>query len=63
VEATPNVSNTASIRRQEAVGGVRVGEGVFEVPEGAPHRMAPVPHYLYRVYRPGTRPLRRATSR
>ena len=46
VEATPNVGNTASIRMQAAVGGIRVGEGMFESP-GA----APVHHYVYRVAR------------
>lgn len=46
VEATPNVGNVASIRMQEAVGGVRVGEGVFEAP-GA----TPVHHDVYRVTR------------
>lgn len=46
VEATPNVGNVASIRMQEAVGGVRVGEGLFEAP-GAER----VHHVVYRVTR------------
>ena len=46
VEATPNVGNAASIRMQEAVGGERVGEGVFESPGATPVR-----HYVYRVTR------------
>ena len=33
VEATPNVENKASIKMQEAVGGVCVGEATFQVPE------------------------------
>lgn len=51
VEATPNKSNEASIAMQEAVGGVRVGEGVFEPPESPHPERSSVPHYLYRVYR------------
>jgi RimJ/RimL family protein N-acetyltransferase len=33
VEATPNVENKASIKMQEAVGGVCLGEATFQVPE------------------------------
>lgn len=51
VEATPNVGNVASIRMQEAVGGVRVGEGVFEFPESQKDVTTPVHHYVYRVAR------------
>jgi RimJ/RimL family protein N-acetyltransferase len=51
VEATPNVENVASIKMQEAVGGVRVGEATFQVPETMRHYMVPVHHYIYRVYR------------
>lgn len=51
VEGTPNVSNTASIRMQEAVGGVRVAERVFEFPEAMRDYTVPVPHYVYRVAR------------
>jgi RimJ/RimL family protein N-acetyltransferase len=51
VEATPNVENVASIRMQEAVGGVRVGEGVFEFPPSMQAYTRPVHHYVYRVYR------------
>jgi RimJ/RimL family protein N-acetyltransferase len=51
VQATPNVGNIASIRMQEAVGGVRIGEGVFEFPESMRDWTAPVRHYVYRVYR------------
>jgi RimJ/RimL family protein N-acetyltransferase len=51
VDATPNVSNIASIRMQEAVGGVRVGEDVYHFPEAMRAYTTPVPHYTYRVYR------------
>lgn len=51
VKATPNVSNIASIKMQEAVGGVRVGEEVSEVPEGMLGYAVPVHHYIYLVYR------------
>jgi len=51
VQATPNVKNIASIKMQEAVGGVRVGEQIFEFPEAMRNRTIPVPHYIYHVYR------------
>jgi epoxyqueuosine reductase QueG/RimJ/RimL family protein N-acetyltransferase len=51
VEATPNVGNAASVRMQEAVGGVRVGEAVHEFPESMRDFTAPVRHYVYRVDR------------
>jgi RimJ/RimL family protein N-acetyltransferase len=51
VEASPNVKNVASIKMQEAVGGVRVGEGTFEFPESMRAFTTPVHAYVYRVYR------------
>ena len=51
VQATPNVENTASIRMQEAVGGLRVGEGTYHFPESMQRFTRPVHHYVYRVYR------------
>jgi RimJ/RimL family protein N-acetyltransferase len=51
VDASPNVGNVASIQMQEAVGGVRIGEGVYEFPEEMGDHTTPVPHYLYRVER------------
>lgn len=51
VQATPRVDNAASIKMQEAVGGVRVGEAVYEFPESMRDFTAPVHHYIYRVYR------------
>lgn len=51
VEATPNKGNLASIQMQEAVGGVCVGENVFEFPEGMQNHTAPVHSYIYRVTR------------
>jgi hypothetical protein len=51
IEATPNVNNIASIKMQEAVGGVRVGEHHFE-PDYHLHDVArPVHSYVYHVYR------------
>lgn len=51
VEATPNVENIASIKMQESVGGVRMGESTFQVPESMQNIMIPVHHYIYRVFR------------
>ncbi|MBU1699112.1 MAG: GNAT family N-acetyltransferase [Candidatus Eisenbacteria bacterium] len=51
VEATPNVSNAASIKMQEAAGGVRVGEGTYYFPEKMKDFTRPVHHYIYRVTR------------
>jgi len=51
VEGSPNVGNIASISMQEAVGGVRVGEGVHEFPERMRDYTRPVHHYIYRVER------------
>lgn len=51
VEATPNVGNVASIRMQEAVGGVRVGEEVFRFPESMRVYTTPVHCYVYHVMR------------
>lgn len=51
VEATPNVENTASIRMQEEVGGVRIGEGVYEFPVHMRGHTKTVHHYVYRVNR------------
>lgn len=51
VGASPHVNNIASIKMQEAVGGVRVGEGVYEFPESMRDYTTPVHHYFYHVYR------------
>ena len=51
VEGSPNVGNAASIKMQEAVGGVRVREAVHEFPEEMKEWTSPVHHYLYLVYR------------
>jgi ribosomal-protein-alanine N-acetyltransferase len=51
VQGTPNVDNVASIKMQEAVGAVRVGEAVYEFPESMRDFTAPVHHYIYHVYR------------
>ena len=51
VGASPNVGNIASIKMQESVGGVRVGEAVYEFPEYMRDHTTPVHHYIYHVYR------------
>lgn len=51
VEATPNVGNEASIKMQEAVGGVRLGEGIHHFPESMQAYTTPVHYYVYRVSR------------
>ena len=51
VAATPNVNNSASIKMQEAVGGVRISEEISEFPEEMKAYTRPVHHYLYHVYR------------
>lgn len=51
IEATPNVSNIASIKMQEAVGAVRVGEAVHIFPESMQAYTVPVHHIIYRLYR------------
>jgi len=51
VEATPNINNIASIKMQEAVGGMRVGEHIFEVPKEKQSYRTPVHAYIYRVHR------------
>ncbi|TFH66038.1 MAG: N-acetyltransferase [Candidatus Zixiibacteriota bacterium] len=50
-EATPNVNNVASIKMQEAVGGIRVGENTDYFPETMRSYTTPVHHYIYRVSR------------
>lgn len=52
VEGTPNVANVASIKMQEAVGAVRVGEDTFHFPEAKAAFTMPVHHYIYHVTRP-----------
>jgi len=51
VQATPNVNNIASIKMQEAVGAVRVGEDVHRFPESMHDYTTPVHHYIYRLGR------------
>ncbi|MGB3715157.1 MAG: GNAT family protein, partial [Candidatus Promineifilaceae bacterium] len=51
VEATPNIQNLASIKMQEAIGGIRVGEEVYQFPESMSDYTCPVHHYVYQVYR------------
>lgn len=51
IHATPNVENIASIKMQEAVGAVRIGEAVHEFPESMWDYTTPVHYYTYRVER------------
>ena len=51
VSATPNINNIASIKMQEAVGGVRIGEDIHHFPEHMQQFTAPVHHYIYHVRR------------
>jgi RimJ/RimL family protein N-acetyltransferase len=51
VEGTPNVNNIASIKMQEAVGAIRVGEHVHHFPDSMADFTTPVHHFIYLVYR------------
>lgn len=51
IRATPNIENITSIKMQEAVGGVRVGEEVSEFPPAMQAYTRPVHHFIYLVYR------------
>lgn len=51
VQATPNVKNAASIKMQEAVGGKRVGEAVFEPPPEKMAYLTSIHYYIYHVFR------------
>lgn len=51
VQASPNVANTASIKMQEAVGGVRVAEKVYEFPPEMRDKTTPVHAAIYQVAR------------
>jgi RimJ/RimL family protein N-acetyltransferase len=51
VEATPNQNNIASIKMQEAVGGVCVGDTVYEFPEQMRDYTNPVHALIYHVRR------------
>lgn len=51
VEGAPNVHNAASIKMQEAVGGVRMGERTYEFPESMRSYTQTVHALVYRVDR------------
>ena len=51
VEGTPNVANIASIKMQEAVGAIRVGEETYHFPESRAEFAVPVHYYIYHVER------------
>jgi RimJ/RimL family protein N-acetyltransferase len=49
VKAAPNANNIASIRMQEAVGGIRISEPTDHFPESMQNDTTPIHHYIYRV--------------
>lgn len=51
VQASPNVKNAASIKMQEAVGGMRIGEKIYEFPEAMRETTTPVHAAIYHVSR------------
>ncbi|MAT95663.1 MAG: hypothetical protein CL608_00725 [Anaerolineaceae bacterium] len=51
VQATPNINNIASIKMQEAVGGIRAGMGKSLIPQAAGEKSVTVEYIIYRVYR------------
>jgi len=51
VRATPNIENAASIKMQETVGLVCIGEAVHLFPEHMQSCTTPVHHYIYEVNR------------
>lgn len=51
VQASPNINNIASIKMQEAVGGVRMGKKVHEFPEHMRDYTQDVHAYIYHVRR------------
>lgn len=51
VQATPNIENAASIKMQEAVGAVLVGEDVHRFPDSMHDYTVPVHHHIYGVNR------------
>ncbi len=51
VKATPNKNNIASQKMQEAVGGKKVGEGLFKAATNVSRHAIDVPFYEYLVFR------------
>jgi RimJ/RimL family protein N-acetyltransferase len=51
VEASPNIKNLAAINMQEAVGGIKVREEIYEFPENMSVYTAPVHSIIFRVSR------------
>jgi len=51
VDASPNVNNPASIKMQEAVGGIRIREETYTFPDSLQAYTTPVHCYIYRVDR------------
>lgn len=63
VQATPNMTNAGSIRMQEKIGGVRVGEIETTFPPALAARLPTQPgrHHVYHIYRDMDRVKRAAT--
>jgi RimJ/RimL family protein N-acetyltransferase len=51
VESSPNVNNLASIKMQEAVGGIRIREETYTFPDSMQAYTTPIHCYVYRVER------------
>ena len=51
VRATPNQANVASQKMQEAVGAVRITEGIYHFPPHMREYTVDVPHYVYELTR------------
>lgn len=51
VEATPNIRNTASIKMQEAVGGISVGTSIYQFPLKLQSKTCSVKHHIYHIHK------------
>jgi RimJ/RimL family protein N-acetyltransferase len=51
ISATPSVNNAPSIKMQEAVGFLRIGESVYDFPDHMRSYTSPVHHYIYHLNR------------
>lgn len=63
VQATPNIHNIASIKMQEAVGGIRAGASKSLIPQAAGAKSVTVEYTIYRVYRRIWQKAQRETER
>lgn len=62
IRATPNQKNIASQKMQKAVGGKRVGEGIYHFPEKMQSYTIDVPYYVYEVSRADWEVVRQSPS-